>query len=315
MSHELSKQDKVKVILIAGGVISVVVIFIVIFTLNFLNSFKSEEESQAGETLVMLKGKRYQVANDNSVSLEDIEKLSRKSLLGSELIVTSDRAIRKPNIKFISQNQTDNASKIPSETKRTIESPHHYEHSSDKKEINYNALKSDFIYVKPSNSSFKEVLIKSGDQFNAVLLQSAINIDDDTAVLASMPWKNGHNVTLIGLLKTLPNKDRLYFYFKRLILPSGEQLPISAYGIGSDGEQGLKAIVESNVDADILKSLATGALAFSSLVLDQSTAGLGSTVLSSATQKSINDIETRRVLSVKKNTRFKIFFIEPVLGL
>ena len=143
-----------------------------------------------------------------------------------------------------------------------------------------------------------------------VSLDHAIsNLDGSSTVIGTLKSNsigklNGLNgATIKGSFYWIKDSNKMYLKFSKIISKKGKDISISAYAISSDGSAGIPAEVNNNIGNEVINFLTN------QLVSNQAN-DVGRIVLDKSVGQT--ELETDRNVSVKKGTRFTIYFDEPV---
>ena len=135
------------------------------------------------------------------------------------------------------------------------------------------------------------------------------NLDGSSTVICTLRSNsigklNGLNgATIKGSFYSIKDSNKMYIQFSKIISKKGKDISISAYAISSDGSAGIPAEVTNNIGNEVINFLTN------QLVSNQ-TNDVGRIVLDKSVGQT--EFETERNVSVKKGTRFTIYFDEPV---
>ncbi len=143
-----------------------------------------------------------------------------------------------------------------------------------------------------------------------VSLDHAIsNLDGSSTVIGTLKsnsigkLNDLDGATIKGSFYSIKDSNKMYLQFSKIISKKGTDISISAYAISSDGSAGIPADVNNNIGNEVINFLTN------QLVASQ-TNDVGRIVLDKSVGQT--ELETQRNVSVKKGTRFTIYFYEPV---
>ncbi len=143
-----------------------------------------------------------------------------------------------------------------------------------------------------------------------VSLDHAIsNLDGSSTVIGTLKsnsigkLNDLDGATIKGSFYSIKDSNKMYLQFSKIISKKGKDISISAYAISSDGSAGIPADVNNNIGNEVINFL-------TNQLVSSQTNDVGRIVLDKSVGQT--ELETQRNVSVKKGTRFTIYFDEPV---
>lgn len=182
--------------------------------------------------------------------------------------------------------------------KKKISQPHHW---SD--------IKRNGESVSKQMGQTKRQLVPIKTKAKVSLDHGISNLDGSSTVIGTLKSNsigklNGiGGATIKGSFHSIKDSNKMYIQFSKIISKKGKDISISAYAISSDGSAGIPADVDNNIGNEIINFL-------TNQVVSSQTNDVSRIVLDKSIGQS--ELETDRNVSVKKGTRFTIYFDEPV---
>ena len=338
-----SKESKAKKLFI-GAIVVVVFIFIGVLVLIFKSYSKitsKQIETRSNISVVKIENNLIRTSSPKTQTNNSNDILERIQALKSHQNQNGAADVEKggPNENSISPiNDIENKQDSPDlsqykrrENRDTLnsysEKPHkdilkdtdfsqkQLENVDSPLDKNLNELDlNEFISQDPfeNNTPLNHVSnIEAGARFQGLLIKTIDSNDVDKLVLATIKLNDENQFKVSGSYSLSQNNNLVYIQFKTLIFEDGSQKNINAIAYSQNNTPGIEGEIDYNSKNDILKSVSTGLIDITATILNK-TYGAGGDVLESATNKSIETLETNIHVIVPMHTIFNIYFNEGV---